>query len=434
MQSKKNLFIFFVKKIFLYFRKKALSIHFDLIKSQFVQLTCTRRNLETVINTALQESVDAKTFIYDAQQKTLTFALKTTFELNKNLAIFLQTYVVDICVAIFYFRKTSNELVRLTTDETRLVDILFETLVETDDKNALTKMSNPPIAFDHNNSEIYAQLQNLQDKKVKLSLVVSNVSDELFEQITQVSSSNALKISPGKTSGIDPYTQRNWSEASHVVETAFYCFIDTMLTAMLENNIKMYMNMYKANYLELLPGVLVYLPSGKQVLPKTLKGLISECMVFNMKTPLQCFILFNIGLKIQGVPRNLLTNTKRLPIYADRRTYDDDNIKSKVLYNKAYEAADAHALCVGEKRQTSYFANKEETIVCMRAHTTDRDIMEWRNDTWNVDESSIGIMGENSQTLESAEKALNMIRSSAQSPTKKPTLDHRFVRVTKMSF
>lgn len=356
-----------------------------------------------MVNTSLQETVCRVEF--DESTSRLVCTLKTEFDGGKQLEQFIQTYVNEICVALFFIRPTSSELVRLTRDDNRLVDMWLH-----------SEMSNTRLAFDYNDSTIGDKLKVFEDKKVKVSLAISNIDRAQFEQIKAVGGN--LKISPGKTSGIDPYTQRNWTEDTHVVETAFYCFIDTMLTTMLENNIKMYMNMYKANYLEQFPGELVYLASGKQVLPKTLKSLIEESMVFNMKTPLQCMILFNTALSVEGVPRNRLGDEKR------------------ILWNmqKENEKLDNHPLCVGPKIVASSFVDETENIVKMQAHTTAQDIMKWANDTWNVDEWQLGLMGENGQTLEAAARAVSMVDSSAPSPTKRKVVDKRHVRVSKLNF
>ncbi|TXH07733.1 MAG: hypothetical protein E6Q06_02040 [Candidatus Moraniibacteriota bacterium] len=412
-----------------------------------MQITCTRRNLETVINTSLQEGVRSTS--YDGSNNTLTVVCKSVFELNKNLLPFLRTYMIDICLAIFFFRGTSNELVRLTNEKNRVQAIWLEyeqaeQIEQADGADGTSqvgaKMSKRRVIFEHNSLEVMGQLQNLCDKKISIALVVSNVSADQERQITGAAVNNALKISPGKTSDIDSYTQRNWWQPSHVVETAFYCFVDTMLTAMLENNIKMYMNMYNANYLELLPGVLVYRPSGALVLPKTLKSLIEECMVFCMKTPLQCFILFNRALAVQGVPRSFLQDKKRLPLYRDLRAYSSIAKEEPLVYDESLvEKVDNHPLCTSEKTITSFFANEQKTVVGMRAHTTARSLMEWSDNIWNVDEFSLGIMGENSQTLENAERAMaNISEKGASSPIKKRTLplhaDRKFLKVSKLNF
>lgn len=390
---------------------------------------CSRRNLETVVATSLQIAVDPSVCEYESE--TLTIGLKAAAIIGhaEALLIFLQTYVINMCLALFYIRQPSNELVKLTSSDNRLVQIVA--IFGKDDADTSAEMSNRREIFDHNSSDPSVQIKRWVDKKVRLALSISAISRPQFEAINEALSGKlALKVAPGKTSDISAKTQRNWSEPWHVVATTFYCFIDTMLTAMLENNIKMVMNMFKAEHVEILPGVLIYLPSGKQVLPKTMKALVKETMTFNMKTPLQCYILFNESLKVQGVERSALgAAEKRVPIYIEP---GQGVSPTQVCFEDFFNV---DAMCAKLPKKITSELSEDGKIVKMRAHTTAEDIMEWK-DKWCLDEFPLGLMGENRLDEASARRTFQTIEKSAPSPTKKVKSQGnlKLARVTKLDF
>lgn len=385
--------------------------------SEFVQKTCTRRNLETVINTSFAEGICKNSLCHYPRTSTMAFMLDKKLDSAAAVRNFIDLTITNICGTVFFVRATSREFIRLTRDNNRVLNIWLCPFLVDDEKKKGQAADEPDnlslksVRFDHDDVQFLSQLDFDGDKKIyyKPRLTLTNVGLQQFAQIQQCSQKNSLNFSVGKTCDIDGYTQRNWSNMEHVVDTAYYCFIDTLLTALLENNIKMYMNMFKCSFLGIVPGLLINSPSGQQVLPLTLNSLIEDNMVLKMRTPLQCEILFNAALHVEGVSRAALGDAKRLA----------------VEHFEACEAdpADEHEACtVLPKKITTRFENPECTILSMEAYDDAYKLMKWE-ECHNIDEYSIGLMGENSQTKEAAQSLLTMIRESAPSPQKKKILN-----------
>lgn len=284
----------------------AMTIHLDLMQSEFVQKKCTRRNLETALNTAFQEKISAFQD-YDEQSNRLALLLKSKFSYNEDLLKLLAFSVDNIAMTIFYLRSMSNELVRLTNDAVRLEKIWFCFDAESETTPLLSgnfdnNLSDKLIAFQHDDPSFLHRLKNAFDKfqnTCRIRMIIKNVTTNIYQKCRKTFENESLAITVGKTSDIDGDTQRNWTSEDHVSETMFYCFVDTSLTALLESNVKMFTGIFTAELLEIDSGELMFLPSGKRVLPKITRLLAERVFITNMFTPLQCTIVFQSAKHVE---------------------------------------------------------------------------------------------------------------------------------------
>lgn len=280
----------------------AMTIHLDLMQSEFVQKKCTRRNLETALNTSFQERITAFQE-YDAGRLCLLLASKFTF--GENLTKFLELSVDNIAMTIFYLRSMSNELVRLTDDTVRLEQIWFAFDSASQECPLLfdsVNLSDTLIPFQHDDPQCLTRLKTSFDKfqtTCRIRMIIKNVQPSVYQKCVDTLARETLAITVGKTSDIDGATQRNWTSDVHVVETLFYCFVDTSLTALLESNVKMFTGMFTAELLEIDSSELMFLPAGKRVLPKITRLLAERVFITNMYTPLQCTIVFQSAKHVE---------------------------------------------------------------------------------------------------------------------------------------
>ncbi len=176
------------------------------------------------------------------------FALAKKITNPQDLLELTDLFMVGIKLVIFSMQYLSNQMKKLHSCS--LVNIWFGLL----DK--------PPQKFDYKDLNCMAYLIAEFDTK-QVSVWIE--TDLPFASFTDQPAQDKIFLSIGKTSTLTIEEQLCWKSTQDIIETVFYCHIDTMLTLSLVKFTKDIFEIIISGTSENYPFCILNLPSGKKV-------------------------------------------------------------------------------------------------------------------------------------------------------------------------
>ncbi len=357
----------------------SFSCHIDLLEAELFRGLENRR-LETVCNLNFKETVDAVRPASVGYHVRLARRITTVTEFRTLVDLFLN----GIKIRLFSVKPISGEIENRMAGRLRDVFIEEERASASESSEANPRpcaTDSPPVyvRWEHERNDDFASLTCLGGGN-SCRVWFDVEYDERAELPDPAAVVGGLFVSVGKTSEIDPDTQRNWRTVSDLVETGFYCFVDVLLTHFLEVLVcQTTIGLFNTAFLEIFPFILITLPSGQRVLPKVIKRLMQSNFMLKLSNPAQLTLYYTSALEVEGVR--------------------------------------ATAVEVTDGLDPARFSTSTPEISRLPALRTPEEIMKFEPEFMNVNEFRLGTMGERPlDDYEEMKRALSQLSAAQQLP------------------